>query len=141
MTWQTNKPDSPGVWWYCDGINSTVYQYHAWLPVEPRELFIASVTPPDGRTEYVRAFPATNAPEGYWLKQDTPPAFIAPKPPKVEWDEVWEAQYKYSDGKPPRWIYKKGERFVATNLEGIPQATGHVRELCNYTLIRKVPQC
>lgn len=119
--WQTNKPDSPGIWWWCDGVSDEVKCYRVFK--ESGDLL-----------EIMWHEPVSYS-EGYWLKQPTPPAFIAPKPPTLVWDEIWEATYEGER----RWLYRKGDRLLSMTDEGEPSATTSWDwASVNYQLIRKV---
>jgi hypothetical protein len=133
--WQTNKPDSPGIWWWCDGVSDEVKEYLAWKGMHGSYIAMIGKNGTTGVSHELH-----NAPDGYWLKQPTPPAFFAPKPPTLEWDEIWEAEYiwLHVDDK-RRWLYKRGIRFVSCDVDGNPQATGDWGDAKNnYKLIRKV---
>jgi hypothetical protein len=129
MNWTSTKPNSPGVWWYCDGVSEEVQR---WGVYGDGDDLIAGQVNNEGRIYDSRL--VAFVPDGFWCKQDAPPAHIAPKPPAMQ---MWLAEINSS--KAIRYIVRVGDRFTALNENCQFCGSGFWNGIGQtYTLIRKV---
>jgi hypothetical protein len=139
--WTTEAPTKPGLYWYCTGEGTPPRQHRVWFSRACGGLycdFIGRNLQNEFSCHYSEVLPLPTT--GYWQPVTIPDPYVAPKPPELKADEVWEARMKVDNEH--RWIFRVGRAYFPRDDHG-GQCNGdrpHSKQEIDtlYTLIRRV---